>query len=83
MLRGPHRTVQALRIRPFRRLFSVLAVSSVGDWLGLLGSAVFASSQDLATPGWAYALYIAPLWAIGFWMLIRPGPIRLAAASFS
>jgi len=30
-------------------LFSVLAVSSVGDWLGLLGSAVFASSQ-VSTP---------------------------------
>jgi RsiW-degrading membrane proteinase PrsW (M82 family) len=45
--------------------------------LPLVFIAVFASSQDLATPGWAYALYIAPLWAIGFWMLIRPGPIRL------
>ena len=61
MHRGPHRIVQALRIRPFRRLFSVLAVSSVGDWLGLLGSAVFASSQ-VSTPaarGAAFGAVIA------------------------
>ncbi len=45
--------------------------------LPLVFIAVFASSTDLATPGWAYSLYIAPLWAIGFWMLIRPGPIRM------
>ena len=45
--------------------------------------AVFASSQDLATPGWAYSLYIAPLWAIGFWMLIRPGTIRLLQVQIS
>ena len=38
--------------------------------------ALFASSGNLTTPGWAYSLYIAPLWAIGFWLLIRPGPIR-------
>ena len=38
--------------------------------------ALFASSGNLATPGWAYSLYIAPLWAIGFWLLIRPGPVR-------
>jgi RsiW-degrading membrane proteinase PrsW (M82 family) len=51
--------------------------------LPLVFIAVFASSQDLATPGWAYALYIAPLWAIGFWMLIRPGPIRLLHVQIS
>jgi len=45
--------------------------------LPLIFIAVFASSTDLATPGWAYSLYIAPLWAIGFWLLIRPGVIRL------
>jgi RsiW-degrading membrane proteinase PrsW (M82 family) len=44
--------------------------------LPLVFIALFASSQDLATPGWAYSLYIAPLWAIGFWLLIRPGAIR-------
>ncbi|OLE26292.1 MAG: dTMP kinase [Actinobacteria bacterium 13_1_20CM_3_71_11] len=34
-----------LRIRPFRRLWLVLGVSSLGDWLGLLASAIFASAQ--------------------------------------
>lgn len=34
---------------------------------------VFIDSSSPATPGWAYALYIAPLWAAGFWLLIRPG----------
>jgi RsiW-degrading membrane proteinase PrsW (M82 family) len=45
--------------------------------LPLVFIALFASSEDLATPGWAYSLYIAPLWAIGFWLLIRPGVIRV------
>ena len=43
--------------------------------LPLVFLAMFASSADLATPGWAYSLYVAPLWAIGFWLLIRPGHI--------
>ena len=51
--------------------------------LPLVFIAVFASSQDLATPGWAYSLYIAPLWAIGFWMLIRPGTIGLLQVQIS
>src|SRR5205814_9808821 len=33
------------RIRPFRRLWLVLGLSSMGDWLGLLASAIFASPQ--------------------------------------
>jgi RsiW-degrading membrane proteinase PrsW (M82 family) len=36
---------------------------------------VFANATDPSAPGWAYALYIAPLWAGGFWLLIRPGPV--------
>jgi RsiW-degrading membrane proteinase PrsW (M82 family) len=44
--------------------------------LPLIFIAVFASSGNLTTPGWAYSLYTAPLWAIGFWLLIRPGPVR-------
>jgi hypothetical protein len=36
----------------------------------------FAKSTNLATPGWAYSLYVAPLWLVGFWFLFRPGPIR-------
>jgi RsiW-degrading membrane proteinase PrsW (M82 family) len=43
--------------------------------LPLIFIALFAGSDSLATPGWAYSLYIAPLWAIVFWLLIRPGPV--------
>jgi RsiW-degrading membrane proteinase PrsW (M82 family) len=43
--------------------------------LPLIFIALFASSSNLATPGWAYSLYIAPLWAIAFWLLIRPGKV--------
>jgi dTMP kinase len=34
-----------LRIRPFRRLWLVLGVASLGDWLGLLASSLFAQQQ--------------------------------------
>ena len=34
-----------LRIRPFRRLWLVLGSASLGDWLGLLATALFAQSQ--------------------------------------
>ncbi|MEV4618467.1 MFS transporter [Asanoa sp. NPDC049573] len=37
--------VDALRVGPFRRLFLVLGLSALGDWLGLLAGAAFASSQ--------------------------------------
>ncbi len=43
--------------------------------LPLVFIALFASSSNLSTPGWAYSLYIAPLWAIVFWLLIRPGQV--------
>lgn len=43
--------------------------------LPLIFLALFAGSDNLTTPGWAYSLYVAPLWAIGFWLLIRPGHI--------
>jgi protease PrsW len=36
---------------------------------------VFANSTNVTSPGWAYSLYIAPLWAIAFYLLIRPGPV--------
>jgi RsiW-degrading membrane proteinase PrsW (M82 family) len=41
--------------------------------LPLIFLAVLSSSNDLSAPGWAYSLYIAPLWIMGFWLLIRPG----------
>jgi dTMP kinase len=34
-----------LRVRGFRRLWMVLSVASLGDWIGLLATALFASSQ--------------------------------------
>ncbi len=34
------------------------------------------STSDLKTVGWLYSLYIAPLWAMVFWWLIRPGPLH-------
>jgi RsiW-degrading membrane proteinase PrsW (M82 family) len=44
--------------------------------LPLIFIAVLSTSSNLQTPGWAYGLYIAPIWAIGLYLLIRPGPIR-------
>ncbi|HEY3881225.1 MAG TPA: PrsW family glutamic-type intramembrane protease [Trebonia sp.] len=41
--------------------------------LPLIFLAVLSSSNDLSAPGWAYSVYIAPLWIMGFWLLIRPG----------
>ena len=40
--------------------------------LPLVFLALFAASGNLTTPGWAYSLYIAPLWGVAFWLLIRP-----------
>jgi RsiW-degrading membrane proteinase PrsW (M82 family) len=40
--------------------------------LPLVFLALLASSGNLTTPGWAYSLYIAPLWGLAFWLLIRP-----------
>ena len=40
--------------------------------LPLVFIALFASSGNLTTPGWAYSLYVAPLWGMAFWLLIRP-----------
>ena len=45
---------------------------------GLLPSifvVLFSASSDLSAPGWAYSLAIAPLWAVAFWVLIRPGRV--------
>jgi dTMP kinase len=50
-----------LRIRPFRRLWLVLGVASLGDWLGLLATATFASAQVSgdAAKGLAFGSVIA------------------------
>jgi RsiW-degrading membrane proteinase PrsW (M82 family) len=45
---------------------------------GLLPSlfvVLFSATTDRSAPGWAYSLAIAPLWAVAFWVLIRPGHI--------
>ncbi len=34
-----------LHIRPFRRLWIVLGIASLGDWLGLLATSIFAAQQ--------------------------------------
>ena len=34
---------------------------------------LYSNSLNATTPGWAYSLYVAPLWAIAFYLLIRPG----------
>jgi RsiW-degrading membrane proteinase PrsW (M82 family) len=36
---------------------------------------VLQHNADLVTLGWVYCLYVAPLWAIVFWYLIRPGTL--------
>lgn len=40
--------------------------------LPLIFLQVFSNATSLSTPGWAYSLYVAPLWIIAFWYLIRP-----------
>jgi RsiW-degrading membrane proteinase PrsW (M82 family) len=63
-----------LHLSPWRQGLRLLVI--VYALLPLVFLALFANSQSLTTPGWAYSLYIAPLWAIGFWLLIRPGHIK-------
>jgi RsiW-degrading membrane proteinase PrsW (M82 family) len=40
--------------------------------LPLIFLQVFSTSTSLSSPGWAYSLYVAPLWLLTFWYLIRP-----------
>jgi RsiW-degrading membrane proteinase PrsW (M82 family) len=63
-----------LHLTPWRQGLRLLVI--VYALLPLVFLAIFANSQSLTTPGWAYSLYIAPLWAIGFWLLIRPGQVK-------
>ncbi len=45
---------------------------------GLLPSlfvVLFSGTTKTSVPGWAYSLAIAPLWAVAFWLLIKPGRI--------
>jgi len=44
--------------------------------LPLIFEILFANTANPQTPGWAYSLYIAPLWLLAFWLIIRPGPFK-------
>ncbi len=55
--------------RWYRLLVAVYAM------VPLVYLAVFSHSTDVRDMGWAYCLYVAPLWALVFWYLIKPGPI--------
>jgi RsiW-degrading membrane proteinase PrsW (M82 family) len=44
--------------------------------LPLVFLALLSSSRSLSTPGLAYSVYIAPLWGIAFWLLLRPGRLH-------
>jgi dTMP kinase len=65
--RAPFRAVvpagiaAVVRIRAFRRLWLVFGLSSLGDWLGLLAAAAFASAQvsGSAAKGFAFGSVIA------------------------
>jgi dTMP kinase len=50
-----------IHIRPFRRLWAVLGLSSMGDWLGLLATSIFASQQvtGSAAKGVAFGSVVA------------------------
>jgi dTMP kinase len=50
-----------LRIRPFRRLWLVLSLNALGDWLGLLATSIFAAEQvsGAAAKGLAFGSVIA------------------------
>ncbi|MDY7090698.1 MAG: MFS transporter [Actinomycetota bacterium] len=52
---------EVIRLRPFRRLWLVFGLSSLGDWLGLLGTSLFASAQmsSPAAQGAAFGAIIA------------------------
>ena len=43
--------------------------------LPLIFLGLFSMSGNLHTPGWAYSLYVAPLWLLAFYYLIRPPKI--------
>lgn len=57
----------------WRQGFRLLVVAYA--LLPVIFLALFDGSGNLTTPGWSYSLYVAPLWAIAFWFLIRPGRI--------
>jgi dTMP kinase len=65
--------VGVLAIRPFRRLWLVLGLSSLGDWLGLLATATFASAQVTATA--AKGVAFGSVIAVQFLPALLLGPV--------
>jgi RsiW-degrading membrane proteinase PrsW (M82 family) len=51
----------------YRVLFAVYALAPV------IMLVLLENTTSLTTLGWVYCLYVAPLWALVFWFLIRPG----------
>lgn len=43
--------------------------------LPLIFLQIFSTSSNLATPGWVYSIFVAPLWLMAFWYIIRPGRV--------
>jgi RsiW-degrading membrane proteinase PrsW (M82 family) len=62
-----------LRDKGWRQGFRLLVIPYALLPIVFLG--LFSTSGNLTTPGWAYSLYIAPLWLLAFWFLIRPGHV--------
>ena len=51
-----HDVRSVLRVRDFRRLFVALALSSLGDWLGLLATTALAAALAKSSSGQLYAI---------------------------
>jgi RsiW-degrading membrane proteinase PrsW (M82 family) len=49
-------------------------LAAVYALLPVVAFALLSRASDL-TNAWVYSLYVAPLWAVVFWWLIRPGPV--------
>ena len=60
-----------MQIRAFRRLWAVLGLSSLGDWLGLLATSTFAAQQVSGSAakgaafGWVIAVRLLPALILG------------------
>jgi dTMP kinase len=63
----------ALAVRPFRRLWLVFGLSSLGDWLGLLATAAFASAQ--VTPSAAKGVAFGSVIAVQLLPAVLLGPV--------
>src|SRR5690606_38760484 len=63
--------VSVLRVRPFRRLWAVLSVAAIADWVGLLATAIFATTlvdsplAKGAAFGGAVGIRLLPAMALG------------------